>query len=64
MEATVFCFAHKEEKEESFKEAYEENVEGEAEDAAVPALAGRVGDRRLLLFLLFLSLLFRNIRRC
>jgi len=43
LETVVFCFAHKEEKEEGFKEADEKDVEGEAEDAAVPALAGRVG---------------------
>ena len=42
--ARVFCFADKEEKEEGFEETDEEEVEGETENAAVPALAGRVGD--------------------
>ena len=43
LEAGVFCFADKEEKEEGFEKTDEKNVEGETEDAAVPALAGRVG---------------------
>ena len=50
LKAAVFCFADKKEKEESFEEAYKEEVEGETEDAAVPALTGRVGDARGLLF--------------
>ena len=47
-----------EEKEEGFEKTDEKNVEGETEDAAVPALAGRVGLSCLLFLLVLLVLLF------